>query len=278
MGKEIKFMFDRRFDLPSGSLSSNVSEVLTSVIDEMVKPENNLESSQIGNDETTGIAQEELPPEPTFTVEETEALKKESFNIGLAKGLEQAKQEKEELIFQTAENIASAIMEIQNRQSEFEQKQEADFINLALTVCEKILPEIIKKQGVEEVKALLEKSLPAVSEEKKLIIKVSPDNQKTISQYLTKSELLKDKENSYTVTGDETLQNADCIISWKNGSVERKTAETFHTIKDMVNNYTKDASLADDEPENEPLEPEITPEETVIDEGDENDGQQKSES
>ena len=92
MAKEIKFMFDRRFDLPNGSLSSSVSEVMSSVIDEMIKPENNLNPEQENTQEI--LEKEEKPFEPTFSLSETEALKQESFDLGFAKGLEKAKHEK----------------------------------------------------------------------------------------------------------------------------------------------------------------------------------------
>lgn len=248
MAKEIKFMFDRRFDLPNGSLSSSVSEVMSSVIDEMIKPENNLNPEQKNTQKT--LEKEEKPFEPTFSLSETEALKQESFDLGFAKGLEKAKHEKEELILKTLENILDALVQIQNRQTDFEQKQEINYINLALTTCEKIIPEFIKKYGNEEIKAFLKQYLPNVTDEDKIIIKVSPENQKNINQYIEENNLFKGKEKGYSLETDETLQNSDCIISWKNGSIERKTAETFHTIKDVLNNYTNDTSSLKNDQEN----------------------------
>ncbi len=268
MVKELKFMFDRRFDLPIGSISSNVAEVVSSVIEEMAKPDNIRDEQDTGEDSdfpAPEAPEEIIPPEPTFSLAETEALKQESFNLGLAKGLEQANHAREEIIKEAINNIASALGEILSRQAEYEQKQELESIKLSVAVCKKLLPEFVKSHGEEEVEALLKQSLQKVADEPRITINVSPENEKNVSKYLEQNALLKTSEAKISLIPDETLQNADCIISWKNGSIERKTAETLHTIEDVVNDYTKD-----NYPESESA-PEPEPED-ILEKGDENGG------
>ena len=182
-------------------------------------------------------SQVEHEPEPeitTFSEEEVEAARQEGYAAGKESGVQETLSGIESKVSQSLISIGSELAGMVQRQSEFNERLEADAMELALGVCRKLFPTLNEAGKLDEVMEMTKAMLGQLIEEPKITIRVEPEIldpfKDQIEPFLA--------ENGYkgilSLHGDETLPVGGCKVEWTNGHAEKDPEETLTNIEQTV--------------------------------------------
>lgn len=268
MAKEYKFMFDRRFDepeeeekeeasVPAEPAERNVpddipapvpsiSEILDTLSEQV--PDLNLETpvSETPQEEENQPTETPAPPPPPgFTEEEMQAARDAAFEEGHQKGLEEGRKsawdeamlsvEKQQA--DTLEKIASLLKEMEPFCQKVSAQAFETAVEFAFAVCKKILPALNKRDGLNEIRALLEQNFRFLKEEPKISIRLNPALADPIKQYIAQIVIKESYPGKIAVIRDENIALGDCRIEWKNGGLERNTQDILNQTEELLRLY-----------------------------------------
>lgn len=272
MAKEYKFMFDRRFDEPEEEESApaepaeqravpddipapvpSISEILDTISGQM--PDLNVETPlpDISAVEESIPAEPPPPPAPPpppppppgFTEEEMQAARAASFEEGRQKGAEEGKKnawdeamasvEKQQA--DTLEKIASLLKEMEPFCRKVSEKAFETATEFAFAVCRKILPALTEREGLNEIRTLLEKNFQFLKEEPKISIRLNPALADPIKKHIAQIVLKEAYPGKIAVVRDESIAPGDCRIEWKNGGLERNTQDILNQTEELLRLY-----------------------------------------
>ncbi|MGN0904664.1 MAG: FliH/SctL family protein [Alphaproteobacteria bacterium] len=185
------------------------------------------------------------PPAPTFSQEEMEAAKAAAFQEGLAKGTAEGREgawkeamdsvEKQEA--DTMERIAEELKKIRPVLEETPRTAFVSAVRFAMAVCRKVAPALSEKEGLEEIRSLLEKNFHFLKEEPKITVRIHPDLAEAVKKNIAEIVVKNSFPGKIAVVRDETLLPGDCRIEWKNGGLERKTEDVLNQAEELVKLY-----------------------------------------
>ncbi len=268
MAKEYKFMFDRRFDepeeeekeeasVPAEPAERNVpddipapvpsiSEILDTLSEQV--PDLNLETpvSETPQEEENQPTETPAPPPPPgFTEEEMQAARDAAFEEGHQKGLEEGRKsawdeamlsvEKQQA--DTLEKIASLLKEMEPFCQKVSAQAFETAVEFAFAVCKKILPALNKRDGLNEIRALLEQNFRFLKEEPKISIRLNPALADPIKQHIAQIVIKESYPGKIAVIRDENIALGDCRIEWKNGGLERNTQDILNQTEELLRLY-----------------------------------------
>lgn len=272
MAKEYKFMFDRRFDEPEEEEQTpvpaepaersvpddipapvpSISEILDTLSEQV--PDLNLENpvpetpQEEENQPTETPAPPPPPPPPPppgFTEEEMQAARDAAFEEGHQKGLEEGRKsawdeamlsvEKQQA--DTLEKIASLLKGMEPFCQKVSDQAFETAVEFAFAVCKKILPDLNKRDGLNEIRALLEKNFHFLKEEPKISIRLNPALADPIKQHIAQIVLKESYPGKIAVIRDENIAAGDCRIEWKNGGLERNVQDILNQTEELLRLY-----------------------------------------
>ncbi|MBT5109289.1 MAG: hypothetical protein HOM25_11455, partial [Rhodospirillaceae bacterium] len=201
---------------------------------------------------------EEEPPAPTFSEEELQAAKQDGYNTGHADGIHEAIAGLEHRIAESLDVATTAFSRLTAAQAEANKQIALDGLRLAATVVEKMMPELVRRHGVEEIESAVAEVLENIIDEPSVTVTVHEDLMEPMAERLRLVGKNSGLEDRLIVIGDPTLGLSDCRISWGEGGAERNADAIWSRVDE-----TLDRNLAPtpEEPAPEELAPEeITPE------------------
>lgn len=261
-------MFDRRFDepeeeekeeasVPAEPAERNVpddipapvpsiSEILDTLSEQV--PDLNLETpvSETPQEEENQPTETPAPPPPPgFTEEEMQAARDAAFEEGHQKGLEEGRKsawdeamlsvEKQQA--DTLEKIASLLKEMEPFCQKVSAQAFETAVEFAFAVCKKILPALNKRDGLNEIRALLEQNFRFLKEEPKISIRLNPALADPIKQHIAQIVIKESYPGKIAVIRDENIALGDCRIEWKNGGLERNTQDILNQTEELLRLY-----------------------------------------
>ena len=170
------------------------------------------------------------PPPPLFSEAELAQARAEGFEEGRMQALADHEQSDARRLASAAERIADGMTAL----AQAEAARNQDFRSVALTVAlaafRKVLPELARRFGENEIEAIVTEALGEQLEEPRLVIRV-PDS--AFDPFAKSIEALAAKRG-YTgktiILADAALGPADCRIEWADGGVERLAERTLADI------------------------------------------------
>ncbi len=270
MAKEYKFMFDRRFDEPEEEESApaepaeravpdeipapvpSISEILDTISGRMPDlnveeplPEQPPEDEEKNDEAPAPEPPPPPPPPPGFTEEEMQAARAASFEEGRQKGAEEGRKtaweeamasvEKQQA--DTLEKIASLLKEMEPFCQKVSSKAFETATEFAFAVCKKILPALAEREGMNEIRALLEKNFQFLREEPKISIRLNPSLAEPIKKHIAQIVLKEAYPGKIAVVRDENIAPGDCRIEWKNGGLERNAQDILNQTEELLRLY-----------------------------------------
>lgn len=185
------------------------------------------------------------PPPPGFTEEEMQAARDAAFEEGHQKGLEEGRKsawdeamlsvEKQQA--DTLEKIASLLKEMEPFCQKVSAQAFETAVEFAFAVCKKILPALNKRDGLNEIRALLEQNFRFLKEEPKISIRLNPALADPIKQHIAQIVIKESYPGKIAVIRDENIALGDCRIEWKNGGLERNTQDILNQTEELLRLY-----------------------------------------
>ena len=118
---------------------------------------------------------EEEPPAPTFSEEELQAAKQDGYNTGHADGIHEAIAGLEHRIAESLDVATTAFSRLTAAQAEANKQIALDGLRLAATVVEKMMPELVRRHGVEEIESAVAEVLENIIDEPSVTVTVHED-------------------------------------------------------------------------------------------------------
>ena len=170
----------------------------------------------------------------TFTEDELDAARDESFEAGKDTGIREAADAIETKINDALGIISANIDDLFKRQTIGNAETFADAVNIAVAISRKCFPHLNEIHGLGEVEAMVREVLAEVLEEPRVLIHLNPEIKETLG--LRIDEIAKDSnfEGQIILLEDEEMASGDCRINWSSGSAERDAASIWSRIDEIV--------------------------------------------
>ena len=177
---------------------------------------------------------EEPQPVPGYTQDELDAAVKSAEERGYEKGFNAAATENQKLQQSVLEEIGTRLMTLIAGQEETRREDEQSALRLAVGLVRKLLPALEQDVAKQEVGAFLEDNFADFRREKSLSFSFHPDMAAEIAPLLSKLAEKNDFEGRIAVHKDINLGLSDCRVEWRNGGVERNSAEVLDKVEELL--------------------------------------------
>lgn len=195
------------------------------------------DADQIARAEAEAKAQEEAPPEPTFTLLQIDEARKQGYDEGVLAGREEASSGIENSIGQTLEQIAQQLPAIIQTQSAANEQMMANAAEIAVTVMRKLMPTLLERHGAAEIDALLSDCVSNLIDQPKIRIRVAADHAATVEERLEGLVAASGFDGRFIVEPDEAMQPTDCSIDWPGGGIEKRCDDIWAQIDTALERF-----------------------------------------
>lgn len=171
------------------------------------------------------------PERIALTHEEIAKLKEEALQAGVAKGIEQAKEQHETQLRQIDEHLGVVLKDINQQLKHRLQEVEKQAVQLALNIAQKIITfavEINPEYILDIVRKALEQSGTAVIKK----VRVSPEDMEFINVIGVRKQL-KEFDGTWDFEGDETVK-AGCVVETSAGEIDYRLDAAWERVRDNV--------------------------------------------
>ena len=107
-------------------------------------------------------------------------------------------------------------------------------LNVAVVALRKLLPELSRRFGQDEIEAVIAEALAEQPDEPRLVIRVPDAAFDPIAQRVTQLATSRGYAGKAVVLADAALGPADCRIEWADGGIERVAERTIQEISGAV--------------------------------------------
>lgn len=171
---------------------------------------------------------------PTFGEAELALAREQAYAAGVVAGKESALREIQHQqmvllnhIKELCENFAGKIWEAHH-----EQKQAAT--DIAITIARKIVPDYVRKNGLQEIMAQVEPCVAEMINEPRLVLRIHDKHFDFISQEITALTQRLAYGGKIIILADEGLGDDDCRLEWADGGMERSVSLTWSEIEKQL--------------------------------------------
>ena len=214
MTKLKKYLFDLNFDAPEGTSGP-------------------LAGSQIEADELpTELIDEPLPP--SYSEEELTLARDQAFEAGRQAGLQEAEAATERRIATALEALSGHLATIKATQEQANEDLLKDCISVAATVCRKILPEWSRKNGTEEIEAVVHQCLTQIDKDTRVTVRLHPDEVEQIRDHAGQFVDNTSFDGKLIFTADPRINAGDCRVDWGDGGAERDQTRLTEEIDSVI--------------------------------------------
>ena len=180
-------------------------------------------------------AQKKIPP--TFTEEQVAVAKEQSYDQGFVAGKEAALRD-----IQSQQNeILSHIQIIFERMADevwkmaAQKKQAAS--DIALAIARKIVPDFVRKNGLQEMLAAIEGTVTEMINEPRMVLRLSETQFDDISREMNALTARVGYGGKMIILADNTLAANDCRLEWADGGMERSINLIWSEIEKQMHRH-----------------------------------------
>jgi len=170
----------------------------------------------------------------TFSEEQMEAAKKESYESGVAAGRKEESAQRNAQLDALFSEIGSNLKTLIDNGTSYWQEQTGNMRAVALVIARKIMPRYIERHGMGEIEAVVAKVLAEMSHEPRLVFRVKEelfDEAKTRIEEIASVSAYAGK---LVILGDADLGSSECRIEWADGGIERDLKVLWQAIDDVM--------------------------------------------
>lgn len=208
----------------------------------------NFDPIEVVEEAVEEVIEEIEPPPPTFSTEELEASKEMAFENGRQKGLQEAKDLREERTADTLKQMAEVLTSMNAEESYRERQYEQEAVKLGIEIIETLIPTLHDKMGADALQNVLPDILRSQSGQAEILIKLHPDSAVDVDSML--DSLWDDPENApkCKVVADTSIEIGGCDISWSDGGMVRTPSDMVKKLKETLEELLKQDEKTDNNP------------------------------
>lgn len=184
---------------------------------------------------------------PTYSQEQIDAARQESYESGFNAGqkamMEDQQQRMNVLLAQIDQHIGHlALASVAEWQQQLVQMQQ-----IALVIARKIMPTYVQRYGLEEIETIVARIVSEMGREPRLVIRVSEAQFDEASKRINEITASQAYAGKVVILGDQELGESDCRVEWADGGIERDMRTIWEDI-DRVMEEIQTLSPADRAP------------------------------
>lgn len=177
------------------------------------------------------------PPERkpvTLKPDEYDALRNEAYESGYAAGKQAGADDHARKLMATMDRVAARLDEAVALAESLRKGQEDDAQSLALAVVRKILPDYAARHGMDEIGAVLSRTLAEMIHEPRIVARTHESQFEEINALIQSIAARKAYGGKIIVLADADVRPNDCRIEWADGGIERNTESTLKDIESIL--------------------------------------------
>lgn len=170
----------------------------------------------------------------TLKPNQIEQIKREAYDSGFAAGKQAAQEEglarQTTMLGQIEEQLTRLFHHVDHAQHE----QEGELRRVIIAIARKFLPGYLAKHGMDEIQAMLDNVIGEMRHEPRLVVRVQENELEALTAKINEIAAQKAYSGKVVVLADADIGEGDCRIEWADGGAERKTANLWKTIEDIL--------------------------------------------
>jgi flagellar assembly protein FliH len=179
-------------------------------------------------------AEAEKKTAPTFSEADMAAAKEAAFQQGLVEGRAAAAKEVNEQQATILQHIEQLLGRLAGDLLKSFGQQRQAATDIALTIARKLVPEYVKKHGLQELTSAVEHCVVDMIHEPRLVLRVPDAQFDFMSKEVTGMAERLGYAGKLIVLADNTLGEHDCRIEWPDGGMEKNMSFTWSEIERQV--------------------------------------------
>lgn len=192
---------------------------------------------------------------------EAEQARKDSYTQGFDEGKAQALSEIEAATKEIVGQLAQAAHGLFDQRLQLESELKQEMVHLAYAIASKLSSALIRTHPTAEIQALIEDCLATVSQEPRLVVRVSESISDHIAGHIDVMKHATSFAGDIVLIGEPTMGPLDCRVEWPDGGSERNHDALKRQIEEAVQRFA--ISEAEDTMAEESADSSIDDQETV---------------
>jgi len=232
MAKLQKYLFDQDFGNPFARAAQEYQAA--SVLDQ--------------DDDLPMMDEEPPPPPPTFSEDDLQLAREQAYEAGRMAGIAEAEMTTERLEADALDAVAHYLREIDAAQIQANEQILKDSVSVALAVVRKMLPEMARAYGLDEMEALIRECLAQLDEDVKVTIRVHPDLIEGLRARAEAAAQAAAFEGKLLFAPDPRRGRGACRVEWGDGGAERDQTRIWTEIEGIIARTLGEAQSMGDGP------------------------------
>ncbi|NDE90226.1 MAG: hypothetical protein EB059_03685 [Alphaproteobacteria bacterium] len=186
--------------------------------------------------EALKAVQEKKAP-TVFSEEEMALAKEQSHDQGFVAGKEAAMRDLKNHQHEILANIQLIFERMADEvwKGSAEKKQASG--EIALAIARKIIPDFIRKNGVQEITAAVESCVTDMINEPRMVLRISDAQFDDVSREINALTARIGYAGKMIILADSTLTENDCRLEWADGGMERSVNLTWSEIERQLHRH-----------------------------------------
>lgn len=193
--------------------------------------------------EAIKAAQERKAP-PVFTEEEIALAKEQSYDQGFVAGKEAAMREMQNKQNELLANIQLVFERMAGEVFKMAGEKKQAAADIALAIARKIVPDFMRKNGVQEMMAAIEATVVDMINEPRMVLRISENQFDDMSKEMNALTARVGYAGKMIILADNALQENDCRLEWADGGMERSVNLTWSEIERQMRLHTSTGHTA----------------------------------
>lgn len=168
---------------------------------------------------------------------EAEQRRQDSYNKGVEDGRSQALQEIEAATKEAINQLTAAAQALFDQHQRLESSLKQEMVHLSYAIASKLSNALIRTHPTAEVQALIEDCLATVSQEPRLVVRVSENMCDHLTTQLDTMKNATSFGGEIVLIGEPQMTDLDCRVEWPDGGSERKQDVVKHQIEEAVQRF-----------------------------------------
>lgn len=187
-------------------------------------------------EEAKAKAQEQPPPppEPTFSKAELNAARAEGHKAGQEAGRVSAQATIEKSIADALTSISRKIGPLREEQIQARETMVEHSVQVSLAITRKVLPEFSRRDGLQEIEAIVRECLHDMTEEPRIVIRVADAMLDPMRARVDPVVESLGFTGSIVLLAEPGLEPADCRVEWADGGAERMARQVWQDVDAAV--------------------------------------------
>lgn len=206
------------------------------------------QSNEVSSASSTADLHEE-PEMVGYSEAEMQIVKQRAHEDGYQLAKHEAEQSLEKALLEKLSQLPLFIERMQEQQNEYLAQSEGKIISLVTMMMRKLFPAYMRTHGINEIKHIVEESLPMLAHQHKLTITCHHDAQNIIAPMIDELTNAAHIDININYLHDDNMMFGDVALDWDSGGIENNMAATLDY---MINAANKTIAQLDELANNPP--------------------------